>query len=201
MMTKLERYLKAATRGLWGQKKLEVIEELESHVLERAHKHELLGLAREDAISKSMQELGNARVINRKITEVYMPSKHLLLGTVVAGLLGVATWQATTLKNLKFACVSSDQTTQLEAHVSTSWLKAFSTARDLEGIDFLKFQAQSINTVMRNLPNDNSIQINGSNGWFSNQAVDGQKRTVQLANFKFTRKPEAKSTSLLRCGF
>jgi hypothetical protein len=200
-MNELKHYLKTATRGLWGKRKLEVREELENHVLERAHKHELLGLTREDAIFKSMQELGNARAINHKITEVYMPSKHLLVGTVIAGLLGVATWQATTPKNLKFACVSSDQTTQLEAHVSTSWLKAFSTARDLEGIDFIDVQAQSINTVMSNLPNDNSIQINGSNGWFSSQAVDGQKRTVQLANFKFTRKPEAKSTSLLRCGF
>jgi hypothetical protein len=63
-MTELETYLKAATRGLWGKRKLEVREELESHLLEKAHKHELLGLTREEAIFKSMQELGNARVMN-----------------------------------------------------------------------------------------------------------------------------------------
>jgi hypothetical protein len=200
-MNELEDFLKIATRGLRRERKLEVQEELEAHVKERTHKHELHGMAREVAIQKSIQELGDARVINRKMTEVYMSSKHLLLGTAIAGLLSVTAWQATAPKDLKFACTSSDQTTRLEAHVLTTWINAFSTARDLEDIDFNNFQAQSINTVMSNLPNDNSIQINGSNGWFSSRAIDGQKQTVKLADFKFTRKPAAKSTSLLRCGF
>jgi hypothetical protein len=60
----LENYLKTATRGLWGKRKLEVREELENHILERAHRHELLGLTREEAISKSVRELGSARAIN-----------------------------------------------------------------------------------------------------------------------------------------
>ena len=70
-MNELEQYLKNATRGLWGKRKLEVQEELEAHVLERARKHELMGMSRENAISKTLKELGNARAMNHKMTEVH----------------------------------------------------------------------------------------------------------------------------------
>jgi hypothetical protein len=70
-MNELEHFLKAATRGLWGKRRLEVREELESHVLGRAHKHELLGLSREDAISKSLAELGSAQVIRSGLNQTY----------------------------------------------------------------------------------------------------------------------------------
>ena len=70
-MNQLQRYLKNATQGLIGKHKLEVREELESHVLERAHKHELSGLSREDAISKSLAELGSARVIPSGLQRKY----------------------------------------------------------------------------------------------------------------------------------
>jgi hypothetical protein len=74
-MTELEQYLKNATRGLWGKRKVEVREELENHVLERALKHELSGLTREAAILKTLEELGSSRAINRKMTEVHtMPA-------------------------------------------------------------------------------------------------------------------------------
>jgi hypothetical protein len=76
-MSELEQYLKNATRGLWGKRKLEVREELEAHVLERSRKHELLGSTREDAISKTLEELGNARAIGYKMTEVHTMPKLL----------------------------------------------------------------------------------------------------------------------------
>jgi hypothetical protein len=107
----LERYLKNVTRGLWGKRKLEVREELEAHVLERAHKHELSGLAREDAISKSIQELGNARVINYHMMEVYMLSKQLLLGGFCACVLAsFGIWQVTKTTVLRLECSNADQT-------------------------------------------------------------------------------------------
>jgi hypothetical protein len=109
-MNDLEKYLRMATRGLWGKRKLEVREELEAHVLERAHKHELLGLTREDAISKSMQELGNARVINQRMMEVYVLSKQLLLGGVCAcALASVGIWQITKVTVLRVECSNADQ--------------------------------------------------------------------------------------------
>jgi hypothetical protein len=67
----LEHFLRTATRGLWGKRKLEVREELESHLLERARKHELLGLSREGAISKSLGELGSAQVIRSGLQRTY----------------------------------------------------------------------------------------------------------------------------------
>jgi hypothetical protein len=74
-MNQLEKYLNNATRGLFGKQKLEVREELEAHVLERVRKHELSGLPREAAILKTLEELGNARAINQKMTEVHtMPT-------------------------------------------------------------------------------------------------------------------------------
>jgi hypothetical protein len=85
-MDKLEHYLKTAIQGLWGKKKLEVREELENHVLERAHKHKLSGLTREAAILKTLEELGNARAISYKMTEVHTVPKLLrsLIATAFA---------------------------------------------------------------------------------------------------------------------
>jgi hypothetical protein len=70
-MNQLEKYLNNATRGLWGKRKLEVREELEAHVLERVRKHEFLGLTREEAISKSLSELGSAQVIRLGLQRTY----------------------------------------------------------------------------------------------------------------------------------
>jgi hypothetical protein len=118
----LEKYLKNATRGLWGKRKLEVREELESHILEKAHKHELLGLAREDAISKSMQELGNARVINHKMTEVYMLPKQLLLGGFcVCVLASFGIWQMTRATVLRLECSNADQTFHFSGTTSSTY--------------------------------------------------------------------------------
>ena len=84
-MTPLEKYLNTATRGLWGKKKLEVREELEAHVLEKAKRHQLLGLTEHAAISRTLEELGHSQTINRKMTEVYtMPTirSGLLIGAL-----------------------------------------------------------------------------------------------------------------------
>jgi hypothetical protein len=70
-MTELEQYLKTATQGLWGKRQLEITEELKDHVLERARKHELVGSSREEAISKSLAELGSAQVIRSGFQQTY----------------------------------------------------------------------------------------------------------------------------------
>jgi hypothetical protein len=70
-MTELEQYLKTATQGLWGKRKLEITEELKDHVLERKRKHEFIGMTREQAISKSLSELGSAQVIRSGLHRTY----------------------------------------------------------------------------------------------------------------------------------
>jgi hypothetical protein len=75
MTTELERYLKAATRGLWGKKKLEVREELENHVLEQARKLELHGFNHTDAIQKVLKQVGPANIVSRGMIGVHtMPN-------------------------------------------------------------------------------------------------------------------------------
>jgi hypothetical protein len=123
-MNDLENYLRMATRGLWGKRKLEVREELEAHVLERAHKHELLGLTREDAISKSMQELGNARVINQCMMEVYMLSKQPLLGVIcTCALASFGFWQASLPRAFRVQCKNTAQTFQFSGTTTGTFLK------------------------------------------------------------------------------
>ena len=74
-MTLLEQYLKNATRGLWGKKKLEVREELEAHVLEQARKLELQGLKKPDALQKALEQIGPANIVSRGMIGVHtMPN-------------------------------------------------------------------------------------------------------------------------------
>jgi hypothetical protein len=71
-MTNLEKYLNNATRGIWGRRKLEIQEELQSDILERTRKHQLAGLSNEIATNQAILELGDARVLSRGMTGVYM---------------------------------------------------------------------------------------------------------------------------------
>ena len=89
-MNDLERYLNAATKGLWGAKKREVREELEAHVRERAKHHQLLELTPERAIVRAIAELGEAQAINQGMKGVHvMPtilrSSFLLTMLFIAG--------------------------------------------------------------------------------------------------------------------
>ena len=90
-MTDLERYLNAATKGLWGKRKLEVREELEIHIRDRAHTLEHTGLEHESAIRKAIQELGDPRVLNHGMKGVHvMPNlirSSLVLMAFVTGII------------------------------------------------------------------------------------------------------------------
>jgi hypothetical protein len=150
MTSELETYLKTATRGLWGQKKLEVREELEAHMLERAHKHELLGMAREAAISKAIQELGNARVINQHMMEVYMFSKQLLLGGICAcALASFGIWQITKATVLRIECTNADQSFHFSGTTTGTYSRLNLPDRSaiLAAINGSHWTAQNINTT------------------------------------------------------
>lgn len=88
-MTNLEQYLNNATRGIWGKRKLEIREELTSDILERTRKHQLAGLSFEAATARAIQELGDARVLNRGMTGVYM-MPTFLKSAVAAVMISVA---------------------------------------------------------------------------------------------------------------
>ena len=57
-MNEVEKYLKKATRGLWGSKKREVREELATHIEGRVQAHRIGGLDEETAVQRTLSELG-----------------------------------------------------------------------------------------------------------------------------------------------
>ena len=70
-MNSLERYLQQATRGLWGRKRLEVREELEAHILERARAFEVGGLTRLEAVEKVLAELGKPQAVSAGMVRLH----------------------------------------------------------------------------------------------------------------------------------
>jgi hypothetical protein len=90
-MTPLEQYLKNATRGLWGKKKLEFREELEAHVLEQAHKLEFQGFKQPEAIQKVLEQIGPANIVSRGMIGVHtMPNAFrstLLIASLCIGVI------------------------------------------------------------------------------------------------------------------
>jgi hypothetical protein len=95
MSKELETYLKNATRGLWGKRKLEVCEELEAHVLEQAHKLELQGFNKTDAIQNVLEQIGPANIVSRGMIGVHtMPNvfrASILIAALFTGTLTLTT--------------------------------------------------------------------------------------------------------------
>jgi hypothetical protein len=93
-MTPLEQYLNNATRGIWGKRKLEIREELESDITERSKKFVLSGFSRDQAVEKAILELGDARVVNNGMKGIYiMPT---MLKTSIAVIMVTLTITAMT---------------------------------------------------------------------------------------------------------
>ena len=82
-MKPLERYLQKATAGVWGRKKLEIREELHAHILEQAHKFEVFGLDKESAVTRVLEQLGDAKSFSQAMRGVHtMPKVFTALGLV-----------------------------------------------------------------------------------------------------------------------
>ncbi|MFC4455107.1 permease prefix domain 1-containing protein [Deinococcus sonorensis] len=115
-MTPTTRYLKQATRGLWGQKKRDAVMELRGAIEDKVYRHQLCGLSEAEAELAALRDLGHPATIARDFHRVHTgPSvlrSTLLLG--ITGLLSlqvmaqVATVQAILDPNLKPACTLND---------------------------------------------------------------------------------------------
>jgi hypothetical protein len=85
-MTDLERYLRLATWGLWGEHRRTVRMELEAHVRMKAWKYEFHGLSEPEAITRTLTELGAPSAISVGMSEVYtMP--YVFRNTLLAAIL------------------------------------------------------------------------------------------------------------------
>jgi hypothetical protein len=172
-MSNLETYLKTATRGLWGQKKLEVREELEAHVLEQAHKLELQGFKQTDAIQKALDHIGPANIVSRGMIGVHaMPvmirSAIAVLMLSLTGALFTAHGQA---QNLIFS---------FEADFFRSWLEMSKLQIKDSGSSIdVKFPDSNkviqVKTFDRKLPAENkTIRLVSLSGFLESTARETQ---------------------------
>jgi hypothetical protein len=173
----LERYLQQASRGLWGQEKTIVCEELRGNILLRAQELEAFGATPSEAMSKSLQELGGAELVATGMGRVYAIPRYLRFGGVVATLAAstMLIWhsgqaQVAALKRpVAVGCEASSQQPPLprdfvvqkicKMDASHSWLKVSSLKSELraQGIavkDYSKGAGLSIT-----LPEGNTVDV------------------------------------------
>lgn len=79
-----ETYLRQATRGLWGKKRLEVREELAAHLQERVLAHQIGGLDKDGALERALSELGNPREVSLGMARLYTLPTLLGSGAALA---------------------------------------------------------------------------------------------------------------------
>ncbi|PNY81760.1 permease prefix domain 1-containing protein [Deinococcus koreensis] len=92
-MNAVERYLRRATHGLWGQKKRDALTELRGAVEDKVYRHQLSGLSEGEAVTAALRDLGSPAVIARELGRVHtVPS--LLRATLLAGMTGLLGIQA-----------------------------------------------------------------------------------------------------------
>jgi hypothetical protein len=159
MTTELERYLNAATRGLWGQKKLEVREELEAHVLEQAHKLELQGFNHSDAIQNVLEQIGPANIVSSGMIGVHtMPNvlrTTLALASIsVASAMLVNTAQALAFEYLfgvtEFRSILESAKLQVKDTGANLEVKFPGSAKDIQ-IKTFDFPIPAENTTLRSI--------------------------------------------------
>ncbi|MBB6016673.1 hypothetical protein ACFP9V_16750 [Deinococcus radiopugnans] len=89
-MSEIDRYLRRATRGVWGQKKRDAQTELRGAIDDKIYRARLLGLDEAQAEASALRDLGSPAAIARGLGEVHTAPQTLqvLAFVGVAGLLG-----------------------------------------------------------------------------------------------------------------
>jgi hypothetical protein len=85
-MTDLEKFLRQASRGLWGRERQTVRRELESHIRHRAQRYEVSGSSELEAIKLAIADLGEALEINSGMKGVYSVPTTIRAGVLTAAL-------------------------------------------------------------------------------------------------------------------
>jgi|GEM_PF-1558492 len=90
MKRELERYLRRATRGLYGTARKDVWNELEQDILERVRVSRAFGLSETQAVNRALEQLGDPREVSVGMAKTYVwprAVKLSVLGAVGATLL------------------------------------------------------------------------------------------------------------------
>ena len=69
--TCIKTYLRRATRGLWGKRRLEVREELAAHLEARVLSYQLAGYDEMGALGRALSEMGNPREVSLGMAKLY----------------------------------------------------------------------------------------------------------------------------------
>ena len=103
-MKQSERYLRRATRGLWGERKRALRAELQGHIDERVLDFRLGGLSDEEAEARTLRELGVPQRVSGGMLRVHtLPAlgrAGALSLLLVTALLGVVTQSAAQVKSI-----------------------------------------------------------------------------------------------------
>ena len=137
----LERYVKSAVRGLYGQRRAQVARELQGNLEHRVGEFMAFGDSREGAVERALLEFGAAEVVSRGLQEVHvMPivMKSGALGLLGLGL-GMALWSGSSAAVQSLAQIpaqvcttSKDQARcELERQFPSSWLELGSLVQEL----------------------------------------------------------------------
>ncbi len=84
-----EQYVRLATRGLWGRRRLEVKEELMTHIEDRTTVHRIAGMREGDALERTLQELGHPREVREGMVQLYTLPTLLGSGALLASVCAV----------------------------------------------------------------------------------------------------------------
>ncbi|OFZ19145.1 MAG: hypothetical protein A2X94_10395 [Bdellovibrionales bacterium GWB1_55_8] len=87
MNSTIESYAKAASRGvLFGSTRRKARDELVTHVLERVEELKSEGLSEDQAVTRAILEMGDARMVSKQFAKSYRPAliRRILLGFVGA---------------------------------------------------------------------------------------------------------------------
>ncbi|MBZ9714823.1 permease prefix domain 1-containing protein [Deinococcus multiflagellatus] len=92
-MSATDRFLRQATRGLWGQKRREVQLELRGAIEDKVYRHQLCGLSSQDAERAALRDLGRPGAIARDLSRVHS-APAALRGALALGVAGLLSLQA-----------------------------------------------------------------------------------------------------------
>lgn len=92
-MSRTERYLTQATRGLLGAKRIEARTELRGAIEDKIWRHTLAGLNPDDAETAALRDLGSPHAVARDLHRVHTPPS-VLRATLLLGVAGLLSLQA-----------------------------------------------------------------------------------------------------------
>jgi hypothetical protein len=165
MNKQIETYLQKATRGLWGSKRREVKEELSTHIEGRINAHLIAGLGEDEAVEKSLTELGQPKVVSTGMTKLYTLPVVAGSSLVLAGIcaLSITMLSKTTAQILErtsifpseFCLQTSKPKNTLDCTANEIWLSIEEIKNSLEpqGVKII----QEKQSIVLTFPNSDAL--------------------------------------------